>query len=88
MSVIPATETNDQPTDQQLPSKFEELIDTTETYTGGLKIDLNTGKVIEYVDDLKAQWLTIDPQAKPDSDKQPDAVKINIIRSFSIEKVD
>ncbi len=71
-------------------SAFSEIFgtDITQTYTGWLDLDLNSGKVQKYSEKLQSQWLMVDPEAEQKSDEEPNAVKMGVVRSYSLERVD
>lgn len=58
-------------------------IDTQQTYTGWLELNLNSGKVQKYSEELQSQWVI----KKKDSE-EPDAVKMGVVRSYSLERAD
>ncbi len=60
--------------------------DSTETYSGKLKLDLESGKVKEYNEKLTTEWIIIDPASK--NNERPDAIKMSATQSYSIEKID
>jgi len=58
-------------------------IDTQQTYTGWLELNLNSGKVQKYSEEMQSQWVI----KKKDSE-EPDAVKMGVVRSYSLERAD
>jgi hypothetical protein len=62
--------------------------DITQTYTGSLEMNLSSGKIQRYSEKLQSQWLIIDPEAEQKGDKEPSSVKMGVIRSYSLERVD
>ena len=85
MNAIPAPQPLDQP--QKQSSGFPKMFDNSGTYTGHLTFDLTAGKVEKYTEKLNTEWITIDPAAKPQG-SEPDVLKMNAVRSYSIEKID
>ncbi len=70
----------------QATNPFEKMFDTTETYTGLLELDLVSGKVKKCLDELRVEWVIVDPQPKDDG--QPAALRMAATRFYSIEKID
>jgi len=88
MDAIPSSDqTEDLRTEQEIRA-FSDIFDTTQTYTGQLELDLSSGKVQKYSEELQSQWLIVDPQAKQKGSKEPDAVIMSVVRSYSLERVD
>jgi hypothetical protein len=67
---------------QKIPFPF----DSTDTYSGQLMLDTVVGKVEQYNEELKTEWLIVDPAAK--NNERPDAIKMSATQSHSIEKID
>jgi hypothetical protein len=81
MNAIPTSETAEQVSDG-----IPERLDTTETYTGQLKLDLTTGKIEKYLEKLESEWVMVIPPT-PET-KGPVALKIGAIRLYRLEKID
>jgi hypothetical protein len=84
MEAIPASQA--QP--KQPSSSFLDMFDSTRTYTGRLRLDLDNGKIEQYYEKLKSEGTAVDPQAAPQDANGPDTVKIGIIRIYDLQKVD
>jgi hypothetical protein len=67
---------------QTLPFPY----DSTETYSGQLKLDLESGKVEECNEKLTTEWIIIDPASK--NNEKPDSIKMSATQFYSIEKID
>ena len=74
--------------EEQSIRAFSDMFDTTQTYTGLLEMDLSSGKAQKYSEELRSQWLMIDPQAEQKGAKEPDAVEMSVVRSYNLERVD
>ena len=61
--------------------------DATDSYTGTLEMDLVSGEVLKYSEQLVSRWLAIDPEADTDSQQEPDSLTMKAKRSYSIEKL-
>jgi len=60
--------------------------DSTDTYSGRLKLDLLGGKIEEYNEKLTTEWIIIDPASK--NKERPDSIRMSETRSYSIERID
>jgi len=88
MNAIPSSETAEQLHKEQATGLFSKLFDNTETYTGELKLNLTTGKIEKYIENLRTEWVAVDPLAGQQDDKEPAALKMAATRLYHIEKVD
>ena len=64
---------------------LSKLFDNTEEYTGQLKLDLTTGKVAKYREELKSKWLAVDPESAQKPNEQPAALRMTALRLYEIE---
>jgi hypothetical protein len=87
MNAVPSSEMAEQLHKEEATSFFAKMFDNTETYTGQLKLDLAAGKVEKCVEELKSEWLAVDPSASQGKEK-PDALRLTAIRLYSIERID
>ncbi len=90
MNAVPGSADVNELRKEQAMRAFSDMfggIDTTQTYTGWLELDLNSGKVQKYSEKLQSQWLVVDQQAEQQGDEKPSAVKMGVIRSYSLERV-
>lgn len=88
MSAIPSAGTAEEAQQSQAMGIFSKMFDNTETYTGELKLDLNTGKVKEYFEKLQSEWVAVDPEAGKKAGGQPAALRMTATRFCHIEQVD
>jgi len=49
---------------------------------------LTTGKVKKYLEKLQSEWIAVEPAVWQGDDKGPAALKMNVIRLYSLEKID
>lgn len=87
MKAVPSSEMAEQLHKEQATSFFSKMFDNTETYTGQLKLDLASGKVEKCIEELKSEWLAVDPSAGQGKEK-PDALRLTAVRLYSIERID
>jgi hypothetical protein len=89
MNAIPSSDIPEEmKKEQALASSFSQMFDNRESYTGQLDFDLTAGKVEKCVEKLDSEWVVVDPAAKPDDDKKPGALRMGVLRLFSLEKID
>jgi len=86
MEAVPSAEYAKQMHKEQSAAFLANFSDNKETYTGQLKLDLSSGKVEECRENLTTEWLIVDPN--PKNSKEPAALKMTAVRSYSIEKID
>ncbi len=86
MNAVPSSEVARELGQEQTTNPLEKMFDTTETYTGQLRLDLTAGKVEKCLEKLHVEWVIVDPQAK--DDKEPAALRMTATRFYSIEKID
>jgi hypothetical protein len=87
MKAVPSSEMAKQLHKEQGTSLFAKMFDNTETYTGQLKFDLTAGKVEKCFEELKSEWLAVDPSAS-ERDEKPDMLQLTAVRLYHIERID
>ncbi len=87
MKAVPSSEMAKQLHKEQVTSLFAKMFDNTETYTGQLKFDLTAGKVEKCFEELKSEWLAVDPSAGQ-RDEIPDTLRLTATRLYHIERID
>ncbi|MHC4489207.1 MAG: hypothetical protein ACYSW7_08545 [Planctomycetota bacterium] len=50
-------------------------------------MDLTAGKVEKCFEELKSEWLAVDPSAGEENEK-PDALQLTALRLYCIERID
>jgi len=88
MKAVPSSENAADLHKEQSTGFLSKLFDNAEEYTGRLRLDLSAGKVDEYTEELKSQWLAVDPESVQKDEKEPAALKMAAIRFHHIERVD
>ena len=88
MNAIPTSEMAEQLYKEQATNDLIKMFDNTETYTGLLKLNLTAGKVEKWFEELRSEWVIIDPSAKQQDDSEPAALKMGVTRISSLEKID
>lgn len=88
MNAVPSVEQDKEAQAAQMTNIFTKMFDNTESYTGRLELNLDTGHVLEYTEDLKTEWLAVDPAYKADEQKRPNALRMAALRVVHLEKID
>jgi hypothetical protein len=88
MNAIPTAETAEQIHQEQPAGAFSKMFDNVEEYTGQLQWDLTAGKVLHYLEEMKSEWLVVDPMARQKPDKKPDSLRMTAFSLYSLERVD
>ena len=88
MSGVPSSEDAAELHKQQSSGFLSKLFDNTEEYTGRLKLNLSTGKVEKYREELKSEWLAVDPESAQKPNEQPAALRMTAVRFYEIERID
>ncbi len=86
MKALPSSEMAEELHKERATGAFSKMFDNTETYDGKLALDLTAGKVQEYFEKLRTEWVMVDP--KPEPNKEPAALRMAATRSYSIKKID
>jgi hypothetical protein len=88
MNAIPSAELAEELHQQQATSPFSEEFDSSSTYTGELKVDLATGEIEKYIEDLRARWVVAIPAEDQEEFKAPAVLRMSDTRVHSLEKID
>lgn len=63
------------------------IFDSSEDYTGKLVFDTTTGKIVNYNEQLKAEYVAAEEPKGGQVDKGPDVLTMTFISSFSVEQI-
>lgn len=88
MNAIPSAAMAQELHRQQATSPFSEEFDSTSTYTGELKVDLATGEIQKYIEDLRARWVVAIPPDDQEEFEAPALLRMTDTRIHSLEKID
>ncbi|MBN2455067.1 MAG: hypothetical protein JXB29_00795 [Sedimentisphaerales bacterium] len=88
MKAIPTSEMAEELYKKEGADTFLNMFDSTEEYTGQLKLDVTNGEIKKYSERLWSQWTIVDPEAAEKDTKEPDTIKMGAVRSISLERVD
>jgi hypothetical protein len=84
MNAVPTSKT----AEQQEQPEISEQFDSTGTYTGQLKLDLSTGKVEKYNEELRSEWIVAPPSAQQPENEEPAVLTMSETHIYSLEKID
>jgi hypothetical protein len=88
MSVVPSSEKAKELHKEQTISFFSQMFDNPlETYTGQLKLDLTAGKIEQYFEEFRSEWVAVDTMPGKESE-EPDTLRMGAIRLYRIERID
>ncbi len=87
MSVVPSSEKAKELHKEQGTGFFSKLFDTTEIYTGELRLDLTAGKIEKYFEEFRSDWIAVNLTA-PEKEKEPDTLRMSATRLYCIERID
>ena len=85
MKAIPSAAQAEQWQKQQAVNPFAGMSDNTDSYEGRLVLDLDHGRVREYVEQMQNEWVIADPTAVQAG--QPAAIKMAARRLHRLEQV-
>ena len=63
------------------------MFDNTVTYVGQLEIQVNTGQVISFSENMQSEWVAVDPAVQEDETKAPNVIKMKATRFYGLEKI-
>ncbi|UCG56364.1 MAG: hypothetical protein JSU70_16060 [Phycisphaerales bacterium] len=87
MSAVPSSKMAEEIHKEQGSGFFSKMFDSTETYNGQLELDIASGTVEKYIEQLQTEWVAAEPA--PEGDAQgPAALRMAAIRLYQIEKID
>jgi hypothetical protein len=88
MKGIPSTEMTEQLYKERNTPDLSKGFDSSSTYSGELEMDLESGKVLKYVERLDSKWISGQLAVKQEQDKEPVALTMSATRFYSLEMVD
>jgi len=87
MSVVPSSEKAKELHKEQGTGFFSKMFDTTEIYTGELRLDLTAGKIEKYFEEFRSDWVAVDLMAGK-KETEPDTLRMSATRLYRIERID
>ena len=88
MSAVPSSEKAKELYKEQVTGFFSQMFDNpVEIYTGQLKFDLTAGKVGQYFEEFRSEWVAVDPLPEKENEEL-DTLRMGAIRLYRIERID
>ncbi len=88
MSVVPSSEKAKELHKEQAIGFFSQMFDNpVEIYTGQLKFNLTAGKIEQYFEEYRSEWVAVD-QFTSKENKEPDTLRMGAIRLYRFERID
>ena len=88
MSVVPSSEKAMEMHKEQAIGFFSQMFDNpVEIYTGQLKFNLTAGKIEQYFEEYRSEWVAVD-QFTSKENKEPDTLRMGAIRLYRFERID
>lgn len=88
MNAIPSAEVEDKFRSQQEAGSFPKMFDTNDLYVGGGEIDLTTGAIKKYSENLHSGWMAALPSNPGQGDpNEPVVLRMTAIREYSLEMI-
>lgn len=67
---------------------FAAMSDSSGSYTGRLDLNLDTGQIRDYVEQMNTQWLVADPSGAQSEDVAPAVLRMTATKLYKLERVD
>jgi len=88
MNAIPSSEKAKELHKEQTTGFFSQMFDNPiETYTGQLKFNLTAGKIEQYFEEFRSEWIAVDIMS-PEENKEPDTLRMGATRLYRMERID
>ena len=87
MKAVPSTAGAQEMHKDKATGFLSRMFDNTETFSGGVELDLGSGVVTKCLEQLKSEWLAVDPAAGED-EKEPSALKMAALRLYELKRVE
>ncbi|UCD51183.1 MAG: hypothetical protein JSW27_00855 [Phycisphaerales bacterium] len=88
MEAIPPVTGPGQTLPEQAANPFAAMSDSTDSYTGLLKLDLSTGQIERYIEQFRAEWVTADPASIQSGQAHPAVLRMGMRESYQLERVE
>ena len=87
MKAIPSAAMAEELHKRQTAGPLAGLFDNTEKYEGRLDFDLDGGRIREYVEEMRTEWVVADPAVMQDAAAPPRGLKMGARRLHRLELV-
>lgn len=88
MEAIPSVAGAGQSQQSQAATPLGTMFDNTDSYTGQLELDLQTGQIERYVEQFRTQWVTVDPESVESGQANPAVLKMGAIERHQLERIE
>ena len=88
MDTIPSSQDAEELYKQRAMPDFAKSFDNVGGYTGRLELDLTAGKVENYLEEMRSEWIVALPSSEQQGDEGPTVLKMCAIRLYHLEKID
>ena len=85
MEAIPSVVASGQ---SQVASPLGTMFDNTDSYTGQLRVDLDSGQIEQYIEQFSTQWVTADPASVESGDTNPAVLKMGAAELHQLERLE
>lgn len=87
MKAIPSAALAEEMHKQQVVNPFAGMFDNTGSYEGRLELELGTGTIRRYVEEMRTEWVVADPEAATGAAK-PSALRMSAMQLYRLESVE
>jgi len=87
MKAIPSAAMAEEMHKSQAVNPFSQMFDNTESYEGRLELELDTGTIRRYVEEMRTEWVVADPEAVSGG-AQPSALRMGATQLYRLENVE
>jgi hypothetical protein len=88
MKAIPTAVAAEELHQSQPVNPFAPMFDSTGSYEGRLTLDLGTGAIDEYVEEMHMQWVAADSSVTGDTEAGPAVVKMLATELHKLERIE
>jgi len=87
MKAIPSAALAEEMHKQQVVNPFAGMFDNTASYEGRLELELATGTIRRYAEEMRTEWVVADPQAVA-GEARPSALRMSAMQLYRLESVE
>jgi len=87
MKAIPSAALAEEMHKQQAVNPFAGMFDNTESYEGRFELELDTGAIRRYVEEMHTEWVVADPAAVS-GEAEPSALRMAAMQLYHLESVE
>ncbi len=87
MNAIPSSSLAQEQHEYQQANPVAQMFDSKEDYDGRLRLDLGTGEIESYVEQLRMEWVAADPAAVETAVSNPAVLKMGAAQLYRLDRV-